>query len=60
MKAARQMPLRRAVWSGPAAGVMVAIAGAVLVAIGLLLVGVREAGVVPGAVLPVAAGPLAS
>ena len=60
MKAARQMSLRRTVWSGPAAGVMVAIAGAALVAIGLLLVGVREAGGMPGAVLPVASGALAS
>jgi hypothetical protein len=57
---ARQMSLRRAVWSGPAAGVLVALAGAALVAIGLLLVGVREAGGMPGAVLPVAAGALAS
>jgi len=43
MTAAKPKSPLRPLWSGPAAGVLVAIAGAALVAIGLLLVGVREA-----------------
>ncbi len=60
MKAARQTSLRRPLWSGPAAGVLVALAGAALVAMALLLLGVREAGGLPGTVLPVATGSFAS
>lgn len=60
MKAARHTSPRRPLWSGPAAGVLVVLAGAALVAIGLLLLGVRDAGGLPGTVLPVAAGSLAS
>ena len=43
MKAVRHTSLRRQLWSGPAAGVLVALAGAALVAIGMLLLGAREA-----------------
>ncbi len=44
MNAASQEPtLPRSVMSGPAAAVVVALAGAGLVVVGLLLVGVREA-----------------
>lgn len=43
MTSAKPKSPRRPLWSGPAAGVLVALAGAVVVAIGLLLVGVREA-----------------
>jgi len=43
MIAAKPKSPHRPLWSGPAAGVLVAVAGAALVAIGLLLVGVREA-----------------
>jgi hypothetical protein len=42
MKAARDTTPFRPVLSGPAAAVLVALAGAALVALGLLLVGVRE------------------
>jgi hypothetical protein len=43
MNAADEPRLPRPLLSGPAAAVLVALAGAALVAIGLLLVGVREA-----------------
>jgi hypothetical protein len=45
MKAARDASSPCPVLSGPAAAVLVALAGAALVAIGLLLVGARETNV---------------
>jgi hypothetical protein len=43
MTAVKPTSPHRPLWSGPAAGVLVALAGAALVVIALLLVGVREA-----------------
>ncbi len=61
MKAARDASPSRPALSGPAAAVLVALAGAALVAIGLLLVGVRGASVgqwTPA--LPAVSGAMAS
>jgi hypothetical protein len=54
MKAASESSSLPPDLSGPAAAVLVALAGAALVAVGLLLVGVREAKVGQWAPMPVA------